>query len=90
MLICILETDISCAVGPWIAYKILAEGAALCRAGDLVMRGNGSYSELFSDGSGNRYLSGLTGQIRVKHDGTGYVVVNPSTGRPSSYIQGSM
>ena len=33
------------------------------------MRGKGTYSELFSDGSGNRYLSGLQGQINVKQDG---------------------
>ncbi|KAK9808040.1 hypothetical protein WJX73_007783 [Symbiochloris irregularis] len=52
-------------------------------AGDLLMRGNGSYSELFSAGSGKRYLSGLTGQINVKQDGTGIVAVNPGNGATS-------
>ena len=50
-----------------------------CSSGDLVMRGKGTYSELFSDGSGNRYLSGLQGQINVKHDGSGSVNVQPGT-----------
>ncbi|CAK0737066.1 hypothetical protein CVIRNUC_000849 [Coccomyxa viridis] len=49
-------------------------------SGDLVMRGKGTYSELFSDGSGNRYLSGLQGQINIKHDGSGSVNVQPGTG----------
>lgn len=44
------------------------------------MRGKGTYSELFSDGSGNRYLSGLQGQINIKHDGSGSVNVQPGTG----------
>ena len=43
------------------------------------MRGKGTYSELFSDGSGNRYLSGLQGQINIKHDGSGSVSVQPGT-----------
>ena len=51
----------------------------VCSSGDLVMRGKGTYSELFSDGSGNRYLSGLQGQINVKHDGSGSVNVQPGT-----------
>ena len=50
-----------------------------CSSGDLVMGGKGTYSELFSDGSGNRYLSGLQGQINIKHDGSGSVHVQPGT-----------
>ncbi|CAL5218430.1 g111 [Coccomyxa viridis] len=48
-------------------------------SGDLVMRGNGTYSELFSAGSGNRYLSGFQGQLNIKHDGSGAVKVNPGS-----------
>ena len=73
------NAHLSCVDGALITCMILTMGSALHRAGDLIMRGNGSYSELFSGGSGNRYLSGLTGQINVKHDGSGSVEVNPGT-----------
>lgn len=51
------------------------------RSGDLVMRGNGTYSELFSAGSGNRYLSGFQGQLNIKHDGSGSVGVDPGASK---------
>nr|QOL01071.1 putative extracellular protein CSOL_005 [Pseudococcomyxa simplex] len=48
-------------------------------SGDVVINGAGQYTEIFSAGSGNRYLSGFKGQINVKHDGSGAVYINPSS-----------
>ncbi len=53
---------------------------AHCRSGDVVINGAGQYTEIFSAGAGNRYLSGFKGQINVKHDGSGAVFINPATG----------
>ena len=46
----------------------------------MIVRGAAPYMELFSAGSGNRYLTGFKGQINVKHDGSGFVGISPSTG----------
>lgn len=46
-----------------------------------MINGAGQYTEMFSAGSGNRYLSGFKGQINVKHDGSGAVYINPSSGK---------
>jgi hypothetical protein len=54
--------------------------AALRRSGDVLMRGKATYSEVFSAGSGNRYVSGFQGQLNIKHDGNGTFTVDPMTG----------
>lgn len=59
-------------------------GLAVSRDGDLVMRGNGTYSELFSAGSGNRYLSGFQGQLNIKHDGSGSVNIDSGVSKRTS------
>ena len=44
------------------------------------MRGKATYSEVFSAGSGNRYISGFQGQLNIKHDGNGTFMVDPMSG----------
>lgn len=44
------------------------------------MAGKATYTELFSAGSGNRYVSGFQGQLNIKHDGNGSVMVDPMSG----------
>lgn len=46
----------------------------------MVINGAGQYTEMFSAGSGNRYLTGFKGQINVKHDGSGGVFIAPASG----------
>ena len=46
------------------------------------MRGKATYTEVFSAGSGNRYVSGFQGQLNIKHDGNGTFMVDPMTGAP--------
>lgn len=59
-----------------------AQQASCCvrRSGDVLMRGKATYTEVFSAGSGNRYVSGFQGQLNIKHDGSGSFLVDPMTG----------
>ena len=54
------------------------------RSGDVLMAGKAVYTELFSAGSGNRYVSGFQGLLNIKHDGNGSVMVDPMSGVRSS------
>ena len=48
------------------------------------MAGKAMYTELFSAGSGNRYVKGFQGQLNIKHDGNGSVMVDPMSGMLSN------
>ena len=53
---------------------------ALGRSGVVVMKGSATYTQLFSAGSGPRYMSGFQNQVIVQQDGNGTVAVEPAMG----------
>jgi hypothetical protein len=64
----------------WLFELPIRPTVCTLRSGTVMARGAATYTELFSAGSGNRYLTGFQGQINIKHDGSGSVGVSPASG----------